>query len=167
MKSLREQDIPYLRGEQFSNAWFFPVAKKQSYLSYRVPFLQKLAQGKKVIHVGCVDHLEMIPMKEKAGLWLHKLLNESAKRCLGIDINEEGIDYLRRVRQFDEVYHADLLGDPLPEIVADHWDLMILGEILEHVDNPVAFLTPIHEKYRAHVDQIVFTVPNAFSMINF
>jgi len=164
---IRQQDIPYLKGSSFTNGLKFPVAQTETTMSYRLSTLRDMAKDKRVIHVGCVDHLELIQLKLKSGVWLHKLIDDVSAECLGIDNNREGIEYLRKELNYENVFYADLLNEPLPQITSAQWDLMILGEILEHVDNPVAFLTSLHQKYSAYVKGIVLTVPNAFSYINF
>lgn len=41
-----------------------------------------------------------------------------------------------------------------------------MGEILEHVDNPCAFLIAIRERYSRCINRMIITVPNAFSWQN-
>jgi len=44
---------------------------------------------------------------------------------------------------------------------------MVLGEILEHVDNPVDFITRLRIKYKDKIKGLIITVPNAFRKRNF
>ena len=39
---------------------------------------------------------------------------------------------------------------------------MVLAEIVEHIDNPVAFLRSLADRYRGSVEAFIITVPNAF-----
>jgi 2-polyprenyl-3-methyl-5-hydroxy-6-metoxy-1,4-benzoquinol methylase len=55
----------------------------------------------------------------------------------------------------------------LDQITSRQWDYMILGEILEHVDNPCDFLKTLNRLYRNNVDKIIISVPNAFCFYNF
>lgn len=43
------------------------------------------------------------------------------------------------------------------------WDYAILGEILEHIDNPVSYLNAIQQLYSDCLIRIVITVPNAWT----
>lgn len=43
----------------------------------------------------------------------------------------------------------------------------MVGEVLEHIGDPVAFLSTIRTKYCDYVDRIVVTVPNALRIANF
>ena len=49
------------------------------------------------------------------------------------------------------------------EIENVKFDYAILGEVLEHVDNPVLFIASIIDSYRENIDRLIITVPNAFS----
>lgn len=129
----------------------------------RIDFLVNMLKGKKVIHVGCVDHVELIEEKINQGTYLHKRLSESCEKCIGIDINKKGIELLKERYQFENVYDADLMEEPIEVIVNEKWDLILLGEILEHVDNPVLFLSKIREHYSGIIDEIVITVPNVLN----
>jgi 2-polyprenyl-3-methyl-5-hydroxy-6-metoxy-1,4-benzoquinol methylase len=159
----------YLSGSEFDNYRIFPLTiSNQTLLETRQDLLLKLVKGKKIIHIGCVDHLEIIEEKIKKNQWVHKLITEASDKCLGIDINEEGIEFLSNKLGFKNVIvHNVINDDPAPEIVKEQWDFLVLGEILEHVDNPVEFLSALAEKYGKNVKGIIVTVPNAFNLNNF
>jgi hypothetical protein len=44
---------------------------------------------------------------------------------------------------------------------------MILGEIIEHISNPAAFLNALRERYAGYVGKIILTTPHAFRYKNF
>lgn len=132
-------------------------------LKNRETFLSELVSQSKIIHVGCVDHLEIIESKIKAGTWLHRILMGSTSRCLGIDINSKGISYLQEHYQISDLYCGDLVTERIEAIDNDQWDFLLLPEVLEHISNPVSFLTSIREKYSACIKKIIITVPNVFA----
>ena len=129
--------------------------------------IKELIEGKKVIHVGCLDHVPLIPKRIEDGEWVHALVTDAASKCIGIDINKEGVEYAKKEIGYDNVVYADLTGDIVPEIANEEWDYILLGEIVEHLDNPVKFLSSIKEKYGDKIDKIIVTVPHAFSLHNF
>lgn len=159
----------YLSGKEFDNYRIFPLSiSNRTLLETRQDLLLKLVKGKKIIHVGCVDHLEIIEEKIKRNQWVHQLITEAADKCLGIDINAEGIEYLQKKLGYKNVMiHNIILDPPAQEILNESWDYLLLGEILEHVDNPVEFLSAISQKYGSKVKGIIVTVPNAFNLNNF
>lgn len=157
----------YLTGELFSNGLSVPISEPESNIPNRLQILEELVTGKAILHMGCVDHIPLIEKKIRENQWLHARLDASASRCLGVDINAEGIRYLQENLGYKDVIHANLLVDDPVEIHQRHWDFMIMGEILEHLDEPVSFLRALHERYTGIIDRLVLTVPNAFALANF
>lgn len=168
MKFTSDQ-IAYLQGEKFSSGEPVEYAFDASDAEYRsrVDWLMQLCRGSSVVHVGCVDHEpQMIRRKLSKGKWVHKQLCEVATRCMGVDINEEGIRYIREELGYEDVIAADITAAPCDELRRTQWDYLVLGEVLEHIDNPVAFLAAIREHYANCIKQMIITVPNAFAMEN-
>ena len=164
---MKPEYLPYLSGESFSASLDMTVAANSQGLNERVQYLEDMVRGKRVIHVGCLDHVPLIRQRIENNTWLHKRLTEASQTCLGIDINEEGA-VLVRTLGFDNVVICNLIDDdPLPEVVGAKWDYMGLGEMLEHIDNPVLFLENIAAKYGNCVDRFLLTVPNAIHLDNF
>lgn len=155
----------YLTGAKFSSAYFLALGRRHPYVG-RVPLVASLCADQRVIHVGCVDHLPLIEEKIARGNWLHGEITRVASACMGLDINREGIDFLR-ARGIGNVHFHDILGDePLPGGADEAWDVMVLGEVLEHIDNPVLFLQRLRARYQGRLARVVLTVPNAFSFEN-
>ena len=159
----------YLSGSKFSGGLVVECKdSKDKQIIYRLDCLEKLTKNKKVIHVGCVDHLPLIEKKIDENTWLHKRLDKVATKCLGIDINQEGLDFLRHKLGYQDVYQMDIINDSMiSQISGEKWDFLILGEILEHVDDPTLFLKKLKANFKDHCDSIIITVPNAFKLVNF
>jgi hypothetical protein len=156
------QSLEYLHGKKFSNSLVIPYDFFQPIPS-RIAFVTSLARQKKVIHLGCLDHLPLIDEKIKRGQWLHKELTESASDCIGVDINAEAKTYVEQKFGYKNIILGDFTTTKLPELLSQRWDYAILGEILEHIDNPVAYLRAIHDLYKTNIERIVITVPNAWT----
>jgi hypothetical protein len=155
----------YLTDEKFDEGLIvqLPFDKERK---TRIGKIEELSTNKKIIHVGCVDHMPIIEEKIKNNTWLHKLVTDVAADCIGVDINKEGIDFMRKIG-YTNAYYTDLMQPTLPEITQNKWDYMILGEILEHVDNPCDFLKTLNKLYNNNVEKIIISVPNAFCYYNF
>jgi hypothetical protein len=166
---LEKEVIPYLKDEKFSAGLSVKTSMPQAKLTNRLDYICDYAKGKKIVHVGCLDHLPLIEKKIRSGTWLHKLLDEVAKKQVGIDINKEGIEKVKKTLGYENIFFEDILSDEPPGefISQENWDLMILGEILEHVNNPVEFLIKLRLKYAVYVREILISVPNAFALENF
>lgn len=154
--------LEYITGIKFSNKLIIPYSYYEA-IPDRVQFLTALAAKKKVIHLGCLDHLPVIEQKILNGQWLHKKLTESASTCIGIDTNEETKEYVETRHGYTNIILGDFTKNKLPQLTSQQWDYAILGEILEHIDNPVAYLQSIRELYSDCIDTIVITVPHAWS----
>jgi 2-polyprenyl-3-methyl-5-hydroxy-6-metoxy-1,4-benzoquinol methylase len=163
---LENHIMPYLQGEKFDNGLKVTISRKGPLVD-RLLYLSHYAKGKKIVHVGCVDHLPLIEKKIANNIYLYKRLEEVAARQFGIDNSEEGIRYMQDVLKCDNVAVEDILNGPIHNTIQnEQWDSMILGEILEHIDNPVLFLSTIRARYKPYVKQLVITVPNALSINN-
>lgn len=165
--TFEQEVIPYLEGERFSNGLGLKVAKKESSILNRLDYISDLCSGKSVIHLGFADHIPLIPQKIKQNKWLHKRIMDRASKVIGVDIDQEAVDFVEQNYQIGDLHVHDITSpDTLPAITESHWDYMIMGEILEHIDNPVAFLSDIHKNYSKHIDRMIITVPNAFDLTN-
>ena len=56
--------LPYISGEKFSNALTVEIKELFSD-NKRVDLIKNLCVNKKIIHIGCVDHLPLIEEKIK------------------------------------------------------------------------------------------------------
>lgn len=163
-------DMASLKGEVFLPDYQFKLVPDhidRKYLTRR-ELLTDLCSGKNIIHLGCVDHnIHMIKEKIQRGKWLHADLVDAANRCLGIDLNQEGLDYIRKELAIDDLLCSNIIENTSDEILSQNWDFFLIPEVLEHQDNPVNFLSELRKKYGAQVGQFVITVPNAFAENNF
>lgn len=123
----------------------------------RVLFLEARCSGKSVLDVGCVAH-DILRMKSPQ--WLHGRLASVAERCLGVDVLNEGVEEMRRLG-FDALVH-DLSSGPGP--VLDHapFDVMIAGELIEHVES-MDMLFRTAKLVLAPDGELVVTSPNPFA----
>lgn len=156
------ETLSYLHGSKFSNA----LKVKIDYLGDipdRVSFLVDLMKGKRIVHLGCLDHKPLIEEKINRKKWLHKELTECASECVGVDIDADTFAFVRERFPFDNIYLSDFTREVLPQIQNNTWDYAVLGELLEHIDNPVDFLRAIRNNYKGAIAKIVITVPNAWT----
>lgn len=159
---------PFITGDQFSTGHRCRIVGENTRAKSRLDYLEEAARGKNVLHIGFTDHQESIEAKIPHDQWLHGRLMKVATRVLGVDINADAVAYCQNTLGVGDVHVHDVIADPaLPEITGTHWDVAILGEILEHVPNPAAFLAALREKYGANIGHLIVTVPNAFFLENF
>jgi hypothetical protein len=114
----------------------------------RTKYLVKHATGKTILHIGCTGQLD-------------KELCKVAKKCYGIDqqkldrpdFRQCDLDELART-VFDSGSWQTETIPHFPEV-----ELIICGEVLEHLSNPGCFLDCLKDTYNAQ--PVIFTVPNA------
>lgn len=121
-----------------------------SLIEDRIAYLCSLATGKRVLDVGVVDHTLRDPSDPS---WLHGRLRRVAARCVGVDVLGPEVSRLR-AQGFDVRFH-DLTRGPLEE----NFDLIVLGEVLEHVESPLALLRSAAVMLD-HGGSVVVTAPN-------
>ena len=128
----------------------------------RLDALVDAARGKRVVHVGFVD--ELLEQKRAEGVWLHERLAAVAASLVGLDSSPEGIE---RARELGHEAHA--LDAQSREAVAALGlapaDVVIAGEIVEHLDAPGPFLRAMRELVGSG-GLLVVTTPNAYRLLN-
>lgn len=161
--TFNEIDFEYLKGDKFSNSYTFKLKNIDYPVEPRIKTLVEIIKGKRVLHVGCCDHIGLIPEKVKKNIWLHGLFNKNSSECIGIDIDKKAVDFINN-NYCNNAYYFDIENDQIKGSVLDgtKWDYCILGEILEHVDNPVKFLNDLKNKFSDICDKIIITVPSGF-----
>jgi 2-polyprenyl-3-methyl-5-hydroxy-6-metoxy-1,4-benzoquinol methylase len=159
---ISEKILPYIQGKEFGGLVPFKVEQKGK-LQNRMDFVEQMVKQKSVIHVGCLDHLPMIKDKIKHDQWFHLRLTNVASECLGLDVNQEGIELVKSEMNIPNIYYGNIDSDQkISSIASRYWDYIVFGEILEHVDNPVSFLQKVASNYHSSIGKIIITVPNAF-----
>jgi hypothetical protein len=160
-----KEEIKFLRGEEFDRG--IVIKNPNNELKFRNKLLTNMALNNKILHVGFVDHLPLIDKKIMDSNWLHNQLIQSSQKCVGIDINMEGVEYLQNKYKINNIYAFDILSDRLPvEIKDETFDFLFLPDVIEHIGNPVLFLTELKKKL-PNVKKFVITTPNAFCYDNF
>ncbi len=131
----------------------------------RIEYLTALAAGRSVIHVGfagetrgTIDDLRDNPV------WLHGRLAKVTSRLVGLDLDAEGVERARAAGF--EAHRADAAnaGD-LGALGLEPAELVIAGEVIEHVERPGEFLDALHMLV-VPGGRLAVTTPNAASLLN-
>jgi len=113
----------------------------------RFEFLMSRARNKKVLHIGCADG------------HLHRFLGSVASELWGVDLSEERIADMRRVG-YRNIYQGDAEQlQRIPELRGQHFDAIIAGEMIEHLNNPGLFLDGCRFLSSANTE-VIITTPN-------
>lgn len=132
-------------------------------LADRVPFLLEAARGKSVLHLGCTNH-PYTDLSIAEGTLLHAKLSACAARLTGIDSDLEGIAELEKYN-FGPILHGDL--EVLSEVpLREEFEVVIAGEVIEHLSNPGAFLRGV-KRFVGDNGRLIITTVNAYCGMRF
>jgi Methyltransferase domain len=149
----------YFLGKRFSSNLTVEIRPDGDVLP-RMERLVGLVQGRSVLHIGCCDHAPILERRLADGLWLHERLTQATERCLGIDIDKNAVAQVKALTGFDNVIAADVTKPGISDISSSQWDIALFGDVLEHVQAPVAFLSEFRTHYGKSVKKIIVSVPN-------
>jgi hypothetical protein len=164
---LDQEIFKYLKGEKFSNSLSVEYERTRYEAVSREAKITSLIKDCNVIHIGCADHIPLISEKIAKNRWLHKLITDNAKKCIGIDNDSESIEYVKKETGYENVVCGNILTDDFPEIISSRWDYAVFGEIIEHIDDPVHFLKAFRQKFGGSVNRFIVTVPNIYNKHRF
>jgi SAM-dependent methyltransferase len=132
-------------------------------LVQRVDLVRSICTGKKVLHLGCANY----PFTRHSidnDMLLHFDLEKIASELYGFDFDQAGLDILAQEGS-KNLFRADLehLEDvPLEET----FDVIVAGEMIEHLNNPGLFLEGI-KRFMRPDSVILITTINAYSGMRF
>lgn len=112
-------------------------------------FFGKYCSDKKTLHVGCSDH----PFPFNPNQSLHAELYQCTKNLDGFDLNTQQFSAMAQAVPGN--YYSTM-----HELKEKAWDVCLIPETIEHVDNIKDFLKSVDENIDAPL--FVITAPNAF-----
>jgi SAM-dependent methyltransferase len=117
-------------------------------------YIERLVRDKRVLDIGVVSHsARYFDLPD----WRHGRIHKAAAYCIGVDILEPLVDELNgrgfNVRCVDATSDAD---------IGERFDVVFIGDVVEHVDNPVLLLR-FAARHLSPGGQLYVTTPNPFS----
>jgi hypothetical protein len=101
--------------------------------TYRWDFLRPLVEGKDVLEIGPAELVGTVN-KRKRDRWIHGRIADVAERLVGVEVSEPQVGALR-AEGFDV-----RLGDAETFDLGEGFDVIVAGELIEHLSNPGLFL---------------------------
>ena len=125
---------------------------KGNHLKERLDFILNAVKGKKVLDIGIIDHSIKNCFSQN---WMHGKILQEASNCIGVDILSDDIEKLR----------TKGLNVKCVDFQVSSWkekfDVIVLGEILEHLDAPGYCLRNISNMLNED-GIIIITIPNPY-----
>ncbi len=131
--------------------------------------IKQLEPNVDALHVGCTN-APSTNERWASGMLLHKNLCDRAKvigsHITGIDIDTEAIELLKDKMPDEEILNVD--AHKLSEYFGKdrQFDLIIAGDVIEHLPNPGVFLQSCKGVLSPN-GKIVITTTNAFGAVRF
>ncbi len=130
----------------------------------RTSFLLEACRGKRVLHLGCTDW-PMTEQRFRASELLQQALRDEGCDVTGLDVDAKGVEFFNA-----NGLGPCLLGNvetvSLEKLGIPPFDLVLAGEIIEHLENPGLFLRACHSLLSPRGELILTTI-NAYSLFRF
>lgn len=133
----------------------------------RTEFILNKCKKKRVLHFGFTDS----PFTEERisnGEILHLKIKQNSKELWGTDIDKKGIKIYTNITGDNNVFNLDV-SQPIKNIKVynKNFDLLVFGEVLEHVLNPGITLNNLAKLCKINKAKLLLTTPNAFNIGGF
>lgn len=130
---------------------------------HRLDFITDACRGKRVLDLGCFD--ETATIKENSGNYLFEEVSKVASLHIGVDnsklIPAEGI-YFKNGSKIILGSVYDL--DKIEELKSYNFDVVIAGELIEHLPNTLDFFTSLKQLFPGKT--LICSTPNTTSFSN-
>ncbi|MBF0447987.1 MAG: methyltransferase domain-containing protein, partial [Magnetococcales bacterium] len=120
------------------------VHSKKRHTGYHQFFIKRIRSGERVLDVGC-----------GSGMLALDLAKQTGERVLGIDLNPKNIELANKRERPDNLSYQ--VGDILHYVTQEPFDVVILSNVLEHLDGRVHFLRQLIEVTQCN--RFLFRVP--------
>lgn len=120
----------------------------------RFEFMRPHVEGKRVIEVGPAELVGTIN-REKFERWIHGRISQVASKLIGIEKSPE------QVAALSELGYDIREGDAEEFEVKEDVDVVLAGEVIEHLSNPGRFLECAW-RHLPPGGKLVLTTPNRF-----
>lgn len=126
----------------------------------RLDFLSKMVRHKRVFDLGALDETAL-DAKADSNSWLHARLCASASSVVGIDNSDRLPPEGLATPNGGHIIHADIFN--LAPVIERHGrpDIIVAGEIIEHLPDTGAFLKSLKSNTVLRGVDFVFSTPNA------
>ncbi len=129
----------------------------------RLDFIRSTCTGKRVLHLGCANFPYTQDSIDKKML-LHTELEVISSELYGFDFDQPGLDILS-ANGAKNLYRADL--EHLEDVdLNETFDVIVAGEMIEHLYNPGLFLRGI-QRFMAPNSVLLLTTINAYCGMRF
>jgi 2-polyprenyl-3-methyl-5-hydroxy-6-metoxy-1,4-benzoquinol methylase len=128
----------------------------------RIAFIAQLCMNKRVLDIGCLDETAL--MKQNTDDWLHRRIGMVAQTVIGIDSSERLPDDGVVTGVNSRIIKGDGVNPALSHFDLDAIDIVVAGEFIEHLENPLTFLRNMRQRFPGR--QLIISTPNGVAFAN-
>ncbi len=124
----------------------------------RWEFIKPHVQNKRVLDIGPAELVGTVN-QEKLDRWMHRRIAEIAEHVVGLEKNPEQVTALGRMGY--DIREGDAENFNLGE----KFDVVIAGELIEHLSNPGGFFNCVGE-HLVEGGKLLLTTPNRYNVLS-
>lgn len=128
----------------------------------RVQFIAGLCRGKRVLDIGCLDETALA--KQRTDDWLHGQIGNLASDVIGLDMSDRLPDEGLVTGPNSRILKGNGIEPDAKQIKSEAIDMIVAGEFIEHLENPLAFLRSMQERFPGR--ELILSTPNGTSFAN-
>lgn len=115
-----------------------------------------LCRGRSVLDIGCIDHSADTAL-ELGESWLHRRIRGVATELVGLDLLAD------EAARLNALGYDIRVGDATKFDLGRTFDIVVAGDIIEHLADIGLFLQSIHRHLHAD-SRVIITTPNPFNI---
>jgi len=128
----------------------------------RLTYLSEACRGRSVLDVGCFDETALA--KRDTEHWLHGRIVELASRVVGVDSSSQIPDEGLETGLNASIVRGDGVNIDPKLIARERFDVIVAGEFIEHIDNPLLFFTTMKLNFPGRT--LLISTPNGACFAN-
>lgn len=126
------------------------------YNGRRNDFLRDYFRGARVMDIGAGEHTVSVYKEDR---WEHGIIAKSADYAVGIEINKALCEHYNQ-----KGFHFRCVDATSATDLGERFDRVFIGDVIEHVDNPVALLAFAKRHLADGRGSILVSTPNPFCL---
>lgn len=135
---------------------FMAFVRTRSAVPDKDDLIVQLCQGRSVLDIGCIDH-DLATVASLGTRWLHARIRSAARETVGLDILG------REAEELNRRGYAIHVADAQDFDLGRTFDVIVAGDIIEHLENIGSFLRCVG--HHMHAESVcVITTPNPFNV---
>jgi SAM-dependent methyltransferase len=127
----------------------------------RLSYIADACVGKSVLDVGCYDETAL--MKRDTEHWLHGRIGAVARKVIGVDNSVAIPDGGLVTGPHSRIIRGDGVNPQFDSVDSDV-DIIVAGEFIEHIDQPIEFFRNMKARFPGR--EFVISTPNGSTFAN-